>query len=152
MKRRFLAALSVVLILAVVFFTSWFYVCGREIACMQAVSDQYTCFVDKTNDNLSNPTTYTLTNDQILQLKELVLSSRFLRRLSHSYTYKGLHDTYSLVLELESSQGKQEDFIQIFIVEDLYISLSAPYTHERLTLKILDPQFCDELEAILLGT
>ena len=152
MKRRFLAALSVILILAVVFFTSWFYVGGREIACMKAVSDQYTCFVDKTHDNLSNPTTHTLTKDQILQLKELVLSSRFLRRMSHSYTYKGLHDTYSLVLELESSQGKQEDFIQIFIVEDLYISISAPYTNERLTLKILDPQFCDELEAILLGT
>lgn len=152
MKRKFMAALSVILILAVVFFTSWFYVGGREIACMQAVSDQYTCFVDKTNDNLSNPTTHTLTKDQILQLKELVLSSRFLRRMSHSYTYTGMCDTYSLVLEREDSQGKQVDFIQIFIVEDLYISISAPYTHERLTLKLLDPQFCEELETILLGT
>lgn len=153
MNRFILLSLVVILISGIIFAISWIYIDGTEISCLEAVSDQYTGFVDKTLVSFNNydSVSHTLTEDQILQLKQLLLDSRFRRNLSHSYSYNGLHDTYSLFLECDDSQGRQVAFIQIFIIEDLYISITSPYTDERFTMKILDNQFCDVLDRILFG-
>ena len=153
MNRFILLSLVVILISGIIFAISWIYIDGTEISCLEAVSDQYTGFVDKTLVSFNNydSVSHTLTEDQFLQLKQLLLDSRFRRYLSHSYSYNGLHDTYSLFLECDDSQGRQVAFIQIFIIEDLYISITSPYTDERFTMKILDNQFCDVLDRILFG-
>lgn len=152
MKRKHFWFLAVALLLAVVCILSWFRVDGSELPSIENLSEHYIATISKTAASHNNfqSQEYILTDEQILALKEVLLNSRFTRRLSHSYSYKGLHDTYSIVLELDNEMGKQVDFIQIFFVEDLYFSVVAPYSGERMTLKIRNPQLDEMLDQIIL--
>lgn len=143
----------ILLLIATLLFLSWFRVDGSELQSMDQVSENYTVSVRKTPGSLNNYQTieYTLTADQIVAIKELVLDTSFTRHLSRHRYYSGLRDTYSILLELYDDQGQQLDFIQIFFVEDIYFTISAPYAEERLTLKIQDKQFDEKLDAILTG-
>lgn len=152
-KRYWISFVVILLLIATLLFLSWFRVDGSELHSMDQVSENYTVSVRKTPGSLNNYQTieYTLTADQIVAFRELVFDTSFTRHLSNSYSYRGLRDTYSILLEFYNEQGKQVDFITIFFVEDLYFSISAPYAEERLTLKIQDEQFDEKLDAILNG-
>ena len=150
MKKK---VLSVLIVLALLFTVlSYFHVDGSELPSIDALSDGYSITVVRTNTlhNSSQQQTYTLSPEQIHAVQKLLRKSQFTRRLSHSYSYKGLHDIYSILLERYDDAGKQVDFIQIFFVEDLYLSISAPYANERLTLRILNDDLDEKLDQILI--
>ena len=151
MKTRYWKYFAAVLIAVIVL--SWFHVDGSELSGIEQVSENHTVSVIKTPASVNNYQSieYTLTAEQILALKELIQDSHFTRYPFNSYSYKGLHDTYSILLELENGEGKQVDFITIFFVEDLYFSISAPYADEDLTLKIRTKQLDEKLDEILQG-
>lgn len=154
MKMRYWISFVVILLLiATLLFLSWFRVNGSELQSMEQVSEDYTVSVSKTYGSLNNYQSieYTLNAEQIMAFKELVLDTSFIRHLSRHHYYSGLRDTYSILLELYNEQGQQLDFIQIFFVEDIYFTISAPYAEERLTLKIQDEQFDEKLDEILNG-
>ena len=148
MKRKYII-LGVILLLVLCIF-SYFHVPGRELAPVASLTENYTCAVTKTKDTIDGPTTnYTLTGEQVLQLRELILASSFTRVPSNSYTYNGYHDRYSFLLELTDSQGLQKDFILMDYVENLYFTISAPYDDLYITLKINNPQWHELLDDIL---
>lgn len=154
MKKKVIVWLCVILlVLAAVLTYSYFRVDGRELRFIADISEDYTATVTKTHASLEyRETEYVLNGEQILQLQALILDSSFTRRLSPNYSYSGLRDTYQIVLELTDPQGQQQDFIILYCVEDLYLSISAPYDGVHLTLKINNPQWHAELDAILSGS
>ena len=148
MKRKYII-FGVILLLVLCLF-SYFHVAGRELAPVASLTENYSCAVTKTEDTIDGPTTdSTLTGDQILELRELILESSFTRVPSNSYTYHGYHDRYSFLLELRDSQGLQKDIIRMDYVENLYLSISAPYDDLYITLKIKNPHWHERLERIL---
>ena len=154
MKKKFLICLIVfLLILSAVGFFSYYHVDGTELPAIQGLTGEYTATVHKALGSISNyqPQSYTLSPEQVLAFRELLQSSSFTRHFSKHRYYEGLHDTYSIVLELYDDQGKQVDFIQIYFVEDLYFTISAPYSGEHLTLNVRNDQLDEGLDAILLG-
>lgn len=122
----------VLLLLSTILALSWYRVDGSELQSMDNLSEAYTVSVIKWPKSQNNHQSieYTLNAEQIMAFKELVLDSSFTRQFSHSYSYNGMRDTYSILLELYNEQDKQVDFIQIFFVEDLYFSISSPYAEE----------------------
>ena len=152
-KKLFLCLILLLLILGAVDFLSYYHVDGTELPAIHVLTGEYTGTVRKTPSSLNNYQTqeYTLSSEQILAFQELLQNSSFTRHFSPSYSYKGLHDTYSIVLELYNDQGKQVDFVQIFFVEDLYFTIAAPYSGENLTLKVRNDQLDEVLDSILYG-
>ena len=154
MKKKLIIGLIVLLlILSAVGFFSYYYVDGTELPAIHDLTGEYTASVVKTQISFNNyqPQEYTLSSEQVLAFRDLLHSSSFTRHFSKHRYYEGLHDTYSIVLELYDDQGKQVDFIQIFFVEDLYFTISVPYSGERLSLNVRNDQLDEVLDAILLG-
>ena len=153
MKKKFVRdTLVFLLILGIIGFLCYHHVDGTELPAISGVTGEYTAFVTRTQNQFNNHQSqeYTLSSEQIMAMQELLRTSKFTRYYSNSYSYKGLHDTYSIVLELSDGQGKQVDFIQIFFIEDLYLSISAPYVHQQLMLKVHSDQLDEALDQILL--
>ena len=148
MKRKYIVLVLTLLLILFVF--GYFHVAGNELTPVASITPDYTCAVTKTEDTIDGPTTnYTLTVEQVLQLRDLILSSSFTRVPSNSYTYSGAHDRYSLVLELTDNQGLQKDYILMDYVEDLYFTVYAPYHDLYITLKIRNSHWHEDFESIL---
>lgn len=130
---------------------SYFSVDGTEIKEIEAVTEHYTATVVKTHETLTGQQTeYTLSPQQISLFKELIQNSRFIRKLSSDFYYKGLKDTYRITLELFDSNGKQRDFLSLYCVEDLYLMIwaTAPDSQDY-ALLIRNPNWHNDLEALL---
>ena len=154
MKKKFLLCLlALLLILGIAGFLSYYHVDGTELPAIQELTGEYTASVVKTQNSFNNyqPQEYTLSSEQVLAFQRLLQSSSFTRHFSKHRRYEGFHDTYSIVLELYNDQGKQVDFIQIFFVEDLYFTISAPYSGERLSLNVRNDQLDEKLDTILMS-
>ena len=154
MKKKYLLCLiALLLILGIAGFLSYYHVDGTELPAIQGLTGEYTASVVKTQNSFNNyqPQEYTLSPEQVLAFRELLQSSSFTSHFSRHHRYEGFHDTYSIVLELYDDQGKQLDFIQIFFVEDLYFTISAPYSSERLSLNVRNDQLDEVLDAILVS-
>lgn len=152
-KKLFICLILLLLILGAVGFLSYYHVDGTELPAIHALTGEYTGTVRKTPSSLNNYQTqeYTLSSEQIQDFQKLLQNSSFTRHFSPSYSYKGLHDTYSIVLELYNDQGKQVDFVQIFFVEDLYFTISTPHSGQHITLKVRNDQLDEALDSILYG-
>ena len=158
-KKKVIGWLCVVLlVLAAVLTYSFIRVDGKELRCLSDISVAYTGTVIKTHATLDySETEYILngeqlSNEQILQLKELIQNSSFTRMRNSGFTYTGLKDRYDIYLELTDQQGNEQDIIKLHIVEDLYIIVLAPYDDINLFLRINNPQWHAELDAILEGS
>lgn len=152
MKKQYWYSAAILgLLLAVVLAYCCFSVDGAEIKEIEAVTVNYTATVVKTHGTLQQQQTeYTLTPQQIQQIKDLIQSSRFTRKLSSGFHYKGLKDIYRITLEYRDSQGRQLDFLSLYCVEDQYLMIMATSPDSRNHhLLIRNANWHNSLESIL---
>ncbi len=152
MKKKYLPWLAAAAVIAVLLCTwAYLHVDGREIRCMDAVSEAYTAAVTKYNRLTNQETELTLSGDQVLKLKALIQESSFTRRVFTNKPYTGADAAchYTIVLELYDPQGHQLDFIHLDCIGGQGMILSAPYSGTSLNLNIRNPHWREALDAIL---
>lgn len=139
--RKLLPALILCLLVFLVF--SFFHIDGREIWSLNKLNEEWdvTVTVHKENEPAVE---YQLSGEQILQLRELLQSNQYTRRLSNTI-YGALPDTDYSILADRNNDSKSMIYIRIIGGQYIRFSRTAGGSYH----KIKNPEFEAALRAIL---